>query len=500
MTSYDSINNGLGLIGEQQDMTNYRCLKYHSMFRLSLFAPPLRKMPLTPYRLLAIVFLLTILVSLFAVDRVMASRPDYIDSERPAAFSNRDEEYPLEAFQPQDEILRPSVFLELKEKTASLSPFWRDTRMNLRIRSYYFTSDIADTANEEAWALGGWLEYESGWWKDLLKVGGAGYTSQKLYGPEDRDGTLLLKPGQEGFSVLGKAYLRARIAQGVDLRLYRQSLELPYINKNDSRMVPNTFEAYTLDGESIQKTDFIVSHVTKMKTRNASEFRYMSAVAGFPDTDKGLTMGGAKYSFTDDIYIGAISQYSWDLWNTAYAEATGVWNLTEAVEIGLSAQYTDQRSVGDALDGAFSTSISGAQVALSYKGAIISFAYSATDDERRIQRPYGDTPSYVSLMEAKFDRAGEDAWRMGLSYDFGFAGVDGLSAFADYARGRTPDSGPAASPDQEEIDLTVDYRFKKGPLERLWLRFRSAFLNQQGPDAQDIINFRIILNYDLPIL
>ena len=75
------------------------------MLRLSLFAPPLHKMPLTPYRLLAIVISLTILISPFTVDRVMATRPDYIDSERPAAFSNRDEEYPLEAFQPQDEIL-----------------------------------------------------------------------------------------------------------------------------------------------------------------------------------------------------------------------------------------------------------------------------------------------------------------------------------------------------------------------------------------------------------
>jgi len=79
-------------------------------------------------------------------------------------------------------------------------------------------------------------------------------------------------------------------------------------------------------------------------------------------------------------------------------------------------------------------------------------------------------------------------------------GIDGLSAFVDYARGNTPDSGPAASPDQDEFDLTVDYRFKKGPLERLWLRFRGAVLNQRGPNAQDTVNFRIILNYDLPIL
>ena len=56
------------------------------------------------------------------------------------------------------------------------------------------------------------------------------------------------------------------------------------------------------------------------------------------------------------------------------------------------------------------------------------------------------------------------------------------------------------APDQEEFDLTVDYRFKKGLFERLWLRFRGAVLNQHGPNAHDTVDFRIILNYDLPIL
>jgi hypothetical protein len=161
----------------------------------------------------------------------------------------------------------------------------------------------------------------------------------------------LLKPGQEGFSVLGQAYLQTRVADEINLRIYRQILDLPYINQDDSRMVPNTFEAYTLNGESVGHFDFIISHVAKMKTRNASTFRPMSEIAGFPGTDKGLTLGGLTYSLSDDIYVGAINQYSWDLWNTAYTEAAGVWDIADGTEIGLTVQYTDQRDVGDALDG-----------------------------------------------------------------------------------------------------------------------------------------------------
>jgi hypothetical protein len=447
-----------------------------------------------------IVFSLTYMIIGFDLTSVLAAEPNYISAESPTADSVHNERGPLEYLQPEEDIQPLSVFPALEKRIEHLPPFWRDTKLNVHIRSYYFGRDTAEKSRKEAWALGGWLEYESGWWNDFMKVGMTGYTSQKLHGPEDRDGTLLLKTGQEGFSVLGLTYLQARIVEEINLRLYRQILDLPYINKDDSRMVPNTFEAYTLDGESIGPFDFILSHVTKMKIRNASDFRSMSEIAGFSGTDKGLTMGGLTYSFNEDTYIGVINQYGWDLWNTAYTEAVGVWDVAEGMEFGISAQYTDQKNVGASLDGIFSTTAFGAAMAFSWQGAILSFAVSTTDDDSHIRRPYGGTPAFVSLMQAKFDRAGEDAWRAGLSYDFDAVGIAGLSAFVDYAKGDTPDSGTAASPDRDELDVTVDYHVKEGRFDRLWLRVRGSFLNQDDPEGRDTNEFRIILNYDLPIL
>ena len=348
--------------------------------------------------------------------------------------------------------------------------------------------------------MGGSLDYESGWWKDRLKIGAAVYTSQKLYGTQDKDGTLLLKPGQESFTVLGQAYLEGRIAEGINLHLFRQTLNLPYVNKQDSRMVPSTFEAYSLEGRSIHITDFILSHVIKIKTRNSTKFRYISEVAGFSGTDRGLSLAGAHHSISKDINIGAITLYAWDLWNTVYAEGNSVWELSDQVAIRLSGQFTAQQSVGEELDGDFSTHVFGGKAALSYRGIILNFAFSSTGNDSDIRSPFGGYPGYLSLIEKDFDRAGEDAWLLGISYDFSFLGIEGLSAFANYARGDTQDSGKIASPDQEEFDLTVDYHFKKGPLKGFWLRFRSAYVNQDGPGGQDIDNFRIILNYDVPIL
>jgi hypothetical protein len=99
-------------------------------------------------------------------------------------------------------------------------------------------------------------------------------------------------------------------------------------------------------------------------------------------------------------------------------------------------------------------------------------------------------------MVKDFYQAGEDAWLVGLSYDFSHVGMDGLSSFFNYANGNTS----AASPDEEEFDITVDYRFKKDFLKGLWLRLRYAYVDQDGPEGIDVKDFRAIVNYELNIL
>jgi hypothetical protein len=101
-----------------------------------------------------------------------------------------------------------------------------------------------------------------------------------------------------------------------------------------------------------------------------------------------------------------------------------------------------------------------------------------------------------------FNRADEDAWLVGASYDFSRVGAPGLSSFINYAEGNTPDSGTNASPDQRELDITVDYRFQSAALSGLWLRARAAFVDEDDDvaGASDVDDIRVILNYELPIL
>jgi hypothetical protein len=141
-----------------------------------------------------------------------------------------------------ERVKPPRVTDWLKQKLKDMPPFIRDTDLNLQLRTYYFFQEDLDRSYKEAWAAGGWLEYQSGWLCDLLGVSATLYTSQPLYAPEDRDGTKLLGTGQDGYTVLGQLYGRIKLYDRNEFRFFRQAYDNPYVNKNDSRMTPNTFE------------------------------------------------------------------------------------------------------------------------------------------------------------------------------------------------------------------------------------------------------------------
>ncbi|MEA3274270.1 MAG: OprD family outer membrane porin [Pseudomonadota bacterium] len=430
----------------------------------------------------------------FLAKSASSSEPEYLTYDAPVSDSVEEIEDAFGRTVPKGR--EP----EAAPEPAPPRPWWRDGSLDLHLRSYYLEQDREKSDDRLAWALGGWLGYQTGWWRDRISVGATLYTSQKLYGPDHKDGTLLLAPDQRSFSVLGQAFVDARVTDQAHLRLFRQTFDLPYVNKRDNRMVPNTFEAYTLLDLEDPKLNYIVGHITKIKERNASQFEYMSEAAGAPGTRKGLSMAGFRYAFTPSITAGAINYYSWDVMNIFYTEAVGAWTPNDGFGLRLSGQYTDQRSVGDDLIGSFSTSVFGLKAAGDYRNAILSLAYTSTANDSGIRSPFGGYPGYISLIVQDFDRAGEDAWLLGLSYDFAGIGAKGLSGFVNYANGDTPDNGRNASPDQEELDITLDYKPELGALKGLWFRARAAFVDQQGAGAQDIADYRFILNYEIPLL
>jgi hypothetical protein len=92
------------------------------------------------------------------------------------------------------------------------------------------------------------VTYQSGWLLDTFAIGATHYTSLPLYAPDDKPGSLLLTPGQGAIGVLGEAWAALRYKEYALLKGYRQLIDAGYVNPQDNRMVPNTFEALMLSG------------------------------------------------------------------------------------------------------------------------------------------------------------------------------------------------------------------------------------------------------------
>ncbi|MBN8511068.1 MAG: OprD family outer membrane porin [Burkholderiales bacterium] len=366
----------------------------------------------------------------------------------------------------------------------------------LQLRTYYFDQESLTGVPSVAWALGGWAGLRSPWLGDVLQLGVVGYTSQRLYGPQDKSGTLLLQPDQDPINVIGLAWAALRFA-GQTFTAYRQLIDRPFINPQDNRMVPNTFEAYTLGGAPLEGFAYTGGYVARIKNRDSERFVSMSQDAGGTGSDEGLVYAGVDWDFMTGGRLRADVQYGIDTYNTVYVDAKMPVALAERTRLVLGTQYYPQKSVGDAQIGDFSTWGAGVQAQLTHGpfGAHLSFTRTGTGFNT--QNPYGDHPSYLNLQQVAFNTAGERAWGIGGSVNFAEFGVPGLSASAVYAAGRDRvDAATGAPlPNRDETDIRADYRVGKGHLlEGLVATFRYAWLQQDG-SPQTQTQARVIVNY-----
>jgi len=395
----------------------------------------------------------------------------------------------------------------LAEGMEELPPFLRDTSVKLHLRSFYFNRLNSNDTQNEAWAFGGWLAYKSGWLWDTFALGAVGYTSQPLYAPENTGGTNLLHPTagnpQDSILVLGQAYAQLRYKEYALVTGYRQLVNEGYLNPQDSRMVPITFEGVTIKG-TIGPIDYNAGYLTAIKLRQENEFHNMAEVAGVVGGEnRGLILTRLSSEPLPGLSLYAANYLVPDVFNTAYGFAEYTRNLTSDLSFKIGLQGTDQRSIGAAFLGNFTTWNVNTRGILIWRGLGVGAGFSATGEGSALQTPYGDPPGYFTFQENNFDRAREKAWGVAARYDFGPGTllpvhIPGLSLLVRYAEGRDAinASTGVGLPTVREGNLDIIWNVPGVP--GLQLRFRNAYVAESGNRV--VRAFRIILNYELPLL
>lgn len=396
----------------------------------------------------------------------------------------------------------------LKMARQGEAPFFRDTEIKLNSRSYWFAEDTFGLAKPEALTSGGWISYRSGYLGDTLKLSGTLYTSQPLDAPADAGDTLNLTLDGDQITTLGQANVGVRLL-GQEITAGRELVRTPYINPNDSRMIPLTFEGVVLlpAAGKDPHLDYIASYLWRYKPRDRDDFVPFTEALGVKE-DEGVLISGLHYRGAA-YNLGVVNYWIKDAMNTAYGEADYTFRFgarRDGLELRFGVNDIDQRSVGAELipGSPFATYQASARAIMSYRGFVLTGAVSEVGREAELRKPYGWSPAYTAMMISSFQRAGEFGALARLSYDFSRIGLDGLAFYVSLGRGTgaiDPASG-ASLPDRNEVDIRLEYEPHGGTLEglRVQLDYIDEDLIGNPTPSGDLTQFRASVNYLVPLL
>ena len=388
----------------------------------------------------------------------------------------------------------------------------QDTTLIVHPRTFYYEGTQNTGTENEAWTIGGWIGYRSPRFRDVASLGVTVHGSLPLYAPADGDGTFLLKPGQEGYLVLGEAFGALRYRDVALLKAGRHMVNQGYINPSDIRMTPYTFEGVTIGGEA-DSVRYLAGYLWKVKQWNSDEFVTMAEKAGAPGSNAGVGMIGLQLNPLPRLRVDVSDQYGFDTFNTLYVKGDYRHFLTEDWQVGLGAEFTDQRAVGEALvmnaaTQKWRTRVGAARVQLIRGDLTLTTAFSITSSGNAIQNPWGTYPGFLALIDAPasqgFARANEKGWLIGAVYDFAKSDAPGLLV-VNVARGTGAINAQtsASLPDQTEYNFRIEYGVPWLALSGLRnpsLTVRGSFYDRQDSDEIGR-QIHFILNWDwiLPV-
>lgn len=377
-------------------------------------------------------------------------------------------------------------------------------QLDLRLRLYsmdrLFEGDhvLVPRSRNKAVAAGGWATYQTRPWHGWsVSLGGS--ASFPIAGDVENDGTTLLAPGQESYSVVHQAFVQLDLGS-TSLRAYRQALDTPLVTSLDNRMTPIMFEAYTAQGQTTSSLSWMASHVTRVKGRNSTEFVPMSEGGGLGG-DEAVSLVGATYKPIPALTIQLWDYYCHNLMNAPYLQVDYTASLGRGWALKPSFQALWEESVGDELYDEISTGFAAVRLAAAKNGLDLHVSLSRTAAGGQVLYPWSQNPDFTATVEEDQNLPAERAWAWGLAWDLGPIGVPGLLVMLDRTKAYAlePKLGMSQK-DQYEYQAIVDYRFRgrlTGFKVRLFGAWVESSLSSGSIYGQDYRDLRAILSYNL---
>ncbi len=362
------------------------------------------------------------------------------------------------------------------------------------IDQHNHATNVADTY---ATSIGGQLKYETAKFYHL-SLAAAAFVSQKvgvLSGNENKGELNYDFFGSNGdsFAYLGEAYIEYT-RKNFNLRIGRQKLDTPLNDRDDIRLLPNSFEAITAGYGGIEDTVLVAGYINRWAGYDSGgEISVFKEIPGGVDTADEPINDGTKGVFLAGVMNASIENLELQTWyydfdktaDVIYADAVYTTQYTSGLEVEAGVQYAHySEKSSSAIEG----DVCGGVFSVGYEGVSLAAAFSAVnaEDGKSILLGYGGGPYFTSMEEWTIDGMNDGkAYVVGAEIDFSKMSFDGLSLAYAYGRFNANVQTTSGSSKVEENDFILAYAIA----ENADLEVSYAHVNDKANSEVDDVGY-----------
>lgn len=399
--------------------------------------------------------------------------------------------------------------MAVSSDTSSSGNFISDGKVSGYIRAQEWTNRnfYNGTADTDTFAVGGKLKAESGS-VDNFSVGAAFYTSHT---PQSTRDTPLNYDPTLGTDIdtVGELYVNYR-NDWLNVRGGRQSIETPFANSADYRMVPALYEGITAEVKPAQNVSLSFGRIWGYKNWVGSGFDRTNNETDGPFAKSGLsglTTDGFWYAGAHAMTDIGSMQLTSQLWYYNFTDIAHLAFLDEKLALPASGrfkpfigfQYANEKEGGAAILGAVHSTPYGLKIGADFDASSIAAAvvhlpaHQGAFNNGGLASPYTDGYGSAALFTGNmlFPTEGlgsGNAYQLSGSHSFS----DAWSAWAAYNRfNQTADGSPAEQIDEYVLSVTYtphDFAKKLQVVDML------GYATLAG-NSHDFLQNRLMLQY-----
>ena len=440
-------------------------------------------------------------------------------------------------------------------------------RLRANAFKWDWKNETAKTQDNKAFGLGGSMLYKTAPFMGLSAMAGLYYTSSPFPSlREDAADVGFLKAGKDTISrdqvINGGSWSYAVLAQAnieykyskTKFKAGRQIFESFLTKSNDTKMIPNTFEGYTLETKELANTRIRGAYFTAQKLRDHTTFHdvitfkdaagdswannddsavhkglsYQNFVAAGEDVNHDLIVADIRNTSIKNLKVDVTYGAVPDVVSSLTGELNYKINLGSGYSLTPGVRYMKQfdngggRVGGASLKGklvswagnvptydntlgysnpdSLDASLWMARLVLKKGPLKAKIGYSAVADDADIVAPWRGFPTggYTRAMAQYNWYANTKTWNVEANYDFDKAGlVPGFSMLVRYAMQNFDEAKQAAGVQADSNVLHMDFRqnFKNGLYAKIRVGLVSADERVGDIDKDSYNEYRFELNY-----